>query len=59
MYGTPQVLGAATTVAGSVAVLPNTGSNKVAAVITLAALTVGTAILVVTLARSLAAKIFA
>jgi LPXTG-motif cell wall-anchored protein len=59
MYGTPQVLGSATTVAGSVAVLPNTGSNKVAALITLAALTIGTAILVITVARSLATRIFA
>jgi len=59
MYGTPQVLGAATTVAGSVALLPDTGSNKVAAVITLAALTIGSAILVITVARSVAAKIFA
>jgi LPXTG-motif cell wall-anchored protein len=59
MYGTPQVLGAVTPVAGSIAVLPNTGGNKVAAAITLATLIIGSAILVITVTRTLAAKIFA
>jgi len=56
MYGS--VLGASIT-AGSVAVLPDTGSSKVSAIITLACLTVGVAITAITVTRTLAAKIFA
>lgn len=55
MYGS--VLGASVT-AGSVAVLPNTGGSKVYLAITLACLTAGVAIVVITVARTLAAKIF-
>jgi len=56
MYGS--VLGASVT-AGSVALLPDTGSSKVSAVITLACLTLGVAITVIAVSRSVAAKIFA
>jgi hypothetical protein len=56
MYGS--VLGASIT-AGSVALLPDTGSSKLSVAITLACLTAGVAITVITVARTVAAKIFA
>jgi hypothetical protein len=56
MYGS--VLGAATTT-GAIAALPNTGSSKVAAVITLFSLTVGIALIVVSTTRAISAKYFA
>jgi hypothetical protein len=56
MYGS--VLGASVT-AGAVAVLPNTGGSKVEAALTIATMTVGAAITVVTLAKAFSAKYFA
>ncbi len=56
MYGS--VLGASIT-AGSVAVLPNTGGSKVATILTLATLTVGIVLTVVTLSKVVSAKLFA
>jgi LPXTG-motif cell wall-anchored protein len=55
MYGS--VLGASVT-AGSVAVLPNTGGSKLSMAITLGCLTIGVAITVITVTRTLAARIF-
>jgi hypothetical protein len=55
MYGS--VLGASIT-AGSVAVLPDTGSSKLSMAITLGCLTVGVAITVITVTRTIAARIF-
>ena len=55
MYGS--VLGASIT-AGSVAVLPNTGGSKLSMAITLGVLTIGVAITVITVTRTLAARIF-
>lgn len=56
MYGS--VLGASITV-GSVAMLPNTGSSKLAVALTLTTLTIGASITVVTLTKIIAAKYFA
>ena len=55
MYGS--VLGTSVT-AGSVAALPNTSGSKLSLAITLGSLVVGLAIITITVARSLAAKIF-
>ncbi len=55
MYGS--VLGTSIA-AGSVAVLPSTGGSKLSIAITLAILTLGVAITVITLARTVAARIF-
>lgn len=55
MYGS--VLGASI-IAGSVALLPNTSGSKLSMAITLGCLTIGVAIIVVTLTKILATKIF-
>lgn len=55
MYGS--VLGTSVA-AGSVAVLPNTSGSKLSLAITLGVLAVGIAIVTITAARALAAKIF-
>lgn len=55
MYGT--VLGASVTT-GAIAVLPNTSGSKLSLVVTLACLVAGVVILIVTAARTIAAKIF-
>lgn len=56
MYGS--VLGASVT-AGSVAVLPNTGSSKVVMALTLVSFAIGVSITVITLSRAISAKYFA
>ena len=56
MYGS--VLGSSTT-AAAIAVLPQTGGNKLAIALTLITLTIGVVITVVTLSKILAAKFFA
>ncbi len=56
MYGS--VLGASVT-AGSVALLPNTGSSKLTLGLTIFTLTVGVIITVISVARVIAAKMFA
>jgi len=56
MYG-PAVLGASTTT-GAVVALPNTSGSEVAMVVTVACLTVGAVLTVVSVARIIAAKMF-
>lgn len=55
MYG--NVLGAATT-AGAVIVLPNTGSNRIMAIVATIALVVGVTILATSAARVVAKRVY-